>query len=95
VQQINQDEQAAFAMLTPEQQAGVEGQAFISQGTAAQQAIDSHLDHIKEAVATATKDTLSEIKDLISGPTGSMNSAANTMNGAATRSRTRPTSRCT
>jgi len=82
VQLINQDEQAAFALLTPEQQAGAAGQAFITQGQAAQHAIDDHIDSIKDAVVDGTRDVLNEIKTLITDPANSMTSAAKDMKEA-------------
>jgi hypothetical protein len=59
---INADMQAAFNLLSPEEQAGAAGQAFIARGTAAGNALDERLEKLQKQTADATTRTLADMK---------------------------------
>jgi hypothetical protein len=80
---IDADMNAAFNLLTPEQQAGPEGQAFISRAQSTDKAIGDHLDSIKKDLVDATQDILKQIKDAIGASDASQAAAAGTQLDAA------------
>lgn len=79
---INDDINAAFALLTPEEQAA-QGGAFISQGRATQAAIDTRLESLATAATNATMAVLDQIKDLIGASDAKQLEAANVQKSAA------------
>lgn len=79
---INANIQAAFNLLTPEQQRA-QGGAFISQGQQTQSAIDARLEGIATRAAAATQSTLDSIKALIMAGAAEQTAAANTQVAAA------------
>jgi hypothetical protein len=82
-QRLDQDMEAAFNLLTPEQQAGAEGQSFISRAESTDQAIQDHLDDVKKSVLDPMKQTLEDLKALIGASDDAQAAAANTQQAAA------------
>lgn len=74
--QINADINAAFALLSPADQAGATGAAFLSRGQATQSAIDARLEKIAKDTADATQKTLDAIKTLIGAGADAQTAAA-------------------
>lgn len=79
---INADINAAFNLLSPEEQAA-QSASFLTKGQATQKGIDDHLDAISKGVADATKETLDKIKDLIGAGAEDQKAAAKDQRVAA------------
>ena len=79
---INQNINAAFSLLSPEEQRAMSGQ-FISQGTQAQTEANARLEQIQREAADATRTMMAEIRDLIGAGADAQVQAANTQLQAA------------
>lgn len=76
-QRINADQQAAWNLLTPDEQKQHAAE-FISQGDAADTAIQARLDKISKNAADATKEMLDKIKTILTDAGTTQTNAANT-----------------
>lgn len=79
---INQDINAAFGLLSPEQQKAMSAQ-FIEQGKQAQKEANDRIEKIQKDAAEQTNKTLKEIKELIGAGAEDQKSAAKTQLEAA------------
>lgn len=83
-QRINEDINAAFSLLSPEEQAAQSG-AFLERGRAAQKELDARLEKLQKDAATKVQETLDKIKELIGAGSEAQTAAANTQVTAANR----------
>lgn len=81
--QINDDINQAFSMLSPEQQASMKDD-FLSRLDSANDKLRDHLTEIQKGLTDQLNTTLDKIKDTMETAANTQAAAANTMNNAAT-----------
>ncbi len=79
---INNDINAAFSLLSPEEQQAQSG-AFLTRGRDTQSAIDARMERIAQDTADATQKMMADIKNAIEAGAEAQQTAANTQANAA------------
>jgi hypothetical protein len=79
---ITQDISAAFALLSPAEQAAQSG-AFLERGRAAQTALDARMEQLQKDTANTIKGTLDDLKKLLTAGSEDTKAAAKTQRDAA------------